>query len=255
VSLEAIRTGLVTQFPQQLVDQLLECYQEQRANYFLGKHRPTEVEGGRFSEAAFRMLESYCSLPLTPIGTQINTEGLIKTLANLPANTFNESVRLHVPRMLRVVYDIRNKRDAAHLADGIDANLQDATFVFSALDWVLAEFIRLSTSITPEQAVKLIKGVTVNVTPSIEEFDGFLKTLNPSLGPGDRILILLYQRNSLGASIVELTGWLKPSQRTNIKRSLSQLEHDKDFVVLVGGNYKITRRGILHIQNKKLLEL
>ena len=30
---------------------------------------------------------------------------------------------------LRVVYDIPNKRDAAHLTDGIDPNVQDVTIV------------------------------------------------------------------------------------------------------------------------------
>ena len=44
-------------------------------------------------------------------------------------STFGDSVRLHIPRALGLVYGIRNKRDAAHLADGIDPSLQDANVV------------------------------------------------------------------------------------------------------------------------------
>ena len=66
-----------------------------------------------------------------------------------------DAIRLHIPRTLRLVYDIRNKRDVAHLGPDIDPNLQDSTLVVSALDWVLAEFIRLyHAGMTPDNAQK-----------------------------------------------------------------------------------------------------
>ena len=255
MSLEKIKQALNSSFPQKLVEELTNSYQEQKRNFFLGNHRPTEVEGGRFSEAAFRLLEYKTAGTFTPIGTQLNTDSLIKQLGSLPANSHNDSVRLHIPRTLRVIYDIRNKRDAAHLADGIDPNLQDASFVFSALDWVLAEFIRISGSISPDAAFALVKAITVHAIPAIEDFDGFLKTLKPSLGPTDRILLLLYHRGNNGASVDELSNWLKPSQRKNVKRTLTQMENEKDLLVSINNLKKITRLGILEVQNKRLLEL
>ena len=57
-----IRTALLNGFPATLVDELLECYTEQRRNLLLGNLRPNEVEGGRFAEAAFRMLEHSAQL-------------------------------------------------------------------------------------------------------------------------------------------------------------------------------------------------
>lgn len=255
MSLNRIKAALVIRFPSNIVDELIDCYSEQKRNFFLGNHRPNEIEGGRFSEAAFRLLEHFTGLPITPLGTQVNTDTLIRTLQQLPSANFNESVRLHIPRTLRVIYDIRNKRDVAHLADGIDPNLQDSSFVFSALDWILAEFIRISGGTTPDEAFNLVKSVTVHSIPAIEDFNGFLKTLKPSLGPSDRILLLLYHKNTLGASSDNLRSWLKPSQRANLKRDLNKLEHDKDFITLQNGNYFITRLGILEVQKKKLLEM
>ena len=52
MSIPAIKSTLINRFPEKLIDELLDCYQEQKRNFFLGNHRPTEVEGGRFSEAA-----------------------------------------------------------------------------------------------------------------------------------------------------------------------------------------------------------
>jgi len=255
LSLDRIKVVLKTRFPSDLVDELIECYSEQKRNFFLGNHRPNEIEGGRFSEAAFRLLEHFVGTPITPLGTQINTDGLIRMLQQLPNASFNESVRLHIPRTLRVIYDIRNKRDVAHLADGIDANLQDSSFVFATLDWVLAEFIRLSGGTTPAEAFALVKSITVHSIPAIEDFGGFLKTLKPGLGPKDRILLLLYHRNTEGATFEQLKNWLKPSQRNNAKRDLKNLEHDKDFLIIQNGKYFITRLGILEVQKRKLVEM
>ena len=203
MSLNSIKKNLLGKFPQKLVDELLECYQEQKKNFFLGNHRPTEVEGGRFSEAAFRMLQHLAGLTLTPIGRQLNTDGIINSLQNLPT-TFPDSIRIHIPRTLRVVYDIRNKRDAAHLADGIDPNLQDSSFVFACLDWVLAEFVRLSGSVSPQDEYDLIKAITINAIPAIEDFDGFLKTLKPKLRVSEIVLLLLYHQGTKGAAYKEL---------------------------------------------------
>lgn len=254
MSLPLIRTALLNKFPKNLVDELLDCYQEQKRNYFLGNHRPTEVEGGRFSEAAFRMLEHFAGVPLTPIGKQLDTDALIRRLQGLPA-THPDAVRIHIPRTLRVVYDIRNKRDAAHLADGIDPNLQDASFVFACLDWILAEFVRLSGGVTPNEAFALIKAITVNAIPAIEDFNGFLKTLKPNLKVSEIVLLLLYHQGANGASYDDLFKWVKPAQRANLKATLARMEHEKDFVVNTNNKYLITRRGILEVQNKKLLEI
>src|SRR5262249_21743748 len=106
-----VKKSLIAHFPARIVDELIECYTEQKKNMYLGRMRPNEVEGGRFAEAAFRMLQHVAGLPVTPLGTQLDTERVIRDLANLPSSGNQDSTRLHIPRTLRVVYDIRNKRD------------------------------------------------------------------------------------------------------------------------------------------------
>ncbi|HMG87462.1 MAG TPA: hypothetical protein VK574_17140 [Terracidiphilus sp.] len=248
-----IKSSLVSRFPGKLVDELIDCYVEQKRNFYLGRMRPTEVEGGRFAEAAFRMLQHAAGLTVTPLGTQLNTESIARSLENLVIET--DSIRFHIPRTLRVIYDIRNKRDAAHLADGIDPNLQDSSFVSSAMDWVLAEFVRFAKGVSPDKAFELVKAITIRRIPAVEQFGDFVKTLRPSLGPSDRILLLLYHCADVGATEAKLSSWLKPRQRVNLRRTLRDLEHSKDCIVLTGVNYRITRRGILAIESKKLVEI
>src|SRR5262245_61147135 len=141
--LDEIARSLKARFDDSLVDELLAAYSDAKHNFYLGGLRLGAVEGGRFCEAAFRILQQEATRKFTPLGKQIDANGIAVQLMNLPSTNFPDAVRLHIPRALRVVYDVRNSRDAAHLADGIDPNLQDASLVIGNIDWVLAEFVRL----------------------------------------------------------------------------------------------------------------
>lgn len=179
-NITSIRAGLAASLDPKIVNELLEAYAEAKKNYYLGGQRLAEVEGGRFCEAAFRLLQQQAGLAVTPLGKKINSDRVIQDLANLPSGTAPESVRLHIPRALRVVYDVRNNRDAAHLGDGIDPNLQDASLVVSTLDWVLAEFVRLHHSVPADEAQRIVEDLVTRKAPVVQEFHGFLKVLNTS---------------------------------------------------------------------------
>lgn len=251
---DVIRTQLVVGFAPRLVDGLLNAHAEAKRNYYLGGLRLSEVEGGRFCEAAFRMLQQITSGSFTPLGTPLNVDHLITLLANIPSGRQPDAIRLHIPRALRLVYDIRNNRDAAHLADGIDPNLQDATLVNSVLDWVLAEFIRLFHHVSANEAHQLVDSIVVRVAPVVQDFNGFLKVLNPDLRASDHCLVLLYQRGSEGATFKELSEWAQPTMREKLKRTLEGLNNTKAFVHFDGNRYYITHAGQNEVEVRHLIE-
>lgn len=249
----AIQSELSAYFPTRLVEELLNSHAEAKRNFYLGGLRLSEVEGGRFCEAAFRMLQHATTGTYAPLGTHLSTDRLIDTLAQIPAAGASESVRLHIPRALRVVYDIRNKRDVAHLADGIDPNLQDATIVIAVLDWTLAELIRLYHHVAANEASAMVDMVVGRTAPVIQDFQGFLKVLRPSLPAGDFVLLLLYQRGSGGAELTELLQWVRPKMRANLRRTLDRLVDEFAFAHNDGKRYFITRTGEREVENRKLL--
>jgi hypothetical protein len=250
--LTTIEQGFKRVFDHTLVDELLTAYQEAKKNFYLGGLRLSAVEGGRFCEAAFRMLQQVAGGTFTALGAQIRTDVLIKELSELPKAKAPESIRIHIPRSLRVVYDIRNKRDAAHLGDGIDPNVQDATLVVAVLDWVLAELVRLYHAVTADEAHGIINELVSRRAPAVQDFDGFLKVLRTDLEVGDRILLLLYERGSRRATFQELSSWMHPRMRKNLKRSLSRLEHDLALIHSVGGEFQITNSGMQEVERRKL---
>lgn len=251
----ATRSSLAAAYDPALVDELLAAYEEAKNNYYLGGLRLSAVEGGRFAEAAFRLLQHETTGKFTPLGKTLpRTDKLIDDLEGLPPASHSESVRLHIPRALRVVYDIRNKRDAAHLADNIDPNLQDATLVVSTLDWILAELVRLHHNVSANQAQELVEDLVTRVAPVVQDFDGFLKLLNPKLGATDQALVLLYQRGAAGADFKELEQWIHPKPRKNFRRTLYALVHVKAFAHQTGDRYTITRSGQQDVERRKLVQ-
>lgn len=250
MSRDAVKNSLLATLPSALVEQLFETYDEVERNFYLGHLRPNEVEGGRFAEVVLRMLEHHTTGKHTPLGRQLKTEVVIKALEQLPSATFPDSVRVHIPRTLRVVYDIRNKRDAAHLGD-----LQDATLVCGGCDWVMAELVRLFHKVSPNEAQKIVEGLVVRRVPAVQEFGRALKTLRPGLSAGERVLVLLYHRGAKGASAEQLREWVKPSQRAGLPQTLYRLQHDRDLIHRQEDRaYRITRAGEAEVEAQRLID-
>jgi hypothetical protein len=251
---DIIRTGLVANLDAKLVDELLQAHADAKRSYFLGGLRLAEVEGGRFCEAALRLMQLITTGTFTPVGRQLDSESIIRALASLPSATFSDSIRIHIPRAVRLVYDIRNKRDAAHLADGIDPNLQDAVLVISVIDWILAEFVRLYHNVSPDDAQRLVEDLVTRQAPIVQDFEGHLKVLNPKLGASDHVLVVLYQRGTNGATYNEIESWLRPKMRSNLRRTLARLETERDLVHYNGSIFLITRLGQREVERRRLVD-
>ena len=250
--IDEVRAGLAASLPPQLVDELLAAYADAKGNYYLGGLRLSAVEGGRFCEAAFRMLQHRSLDEYEPLGRPLDTDRVIARLINLPCSAQPDAVRLHIPRALRMVYDIRNRRDAAHLADDIDPNLQDATFVVGVLDWVLAEFVRLYHNVDADEAQRIVADLVTRAAPAIQDFDGFLKVLRADIGASDFCLLILSQRGSRGAAYEELDAWVRAKMRANLRRTLTGLVDEKLYAHYDGGRYYITRTGQQHVERERL---
>jgi hypothetical protein len=238
--------------PADLVDELLEAFAEAKRRYYRDDLRPNAVEGGRFSEAAFRILQWVTDGgKYTPVGRALPTvDQLLVRFANATGPA--ASLRLHIPRTLRLIYDIRNTRDAAHLADGIDPNVQDATLVVHNMNWVLAELVRLFHDVSPAEAYRTITELVSKEVPVIQEFDGFPRILR-DLKASDHVLVLLYWRGAEGALVSELAGWVPPTMRAHLRRTVAGLD-GKHMVYVTGDLVRLTRVGEDDVERRGLIE-
>lgn len=250
-----VRTGFVAAgMPAELGDEVLEGYAEAKRRYHLGDHRPTAVEGGRFCEAITRVLEHELLGAYTKLGRTLPPLNDKRLREFAQAQNPNESLRRHIPKALYFVYGIRNTRDIAHLADGIDPNLQDATLVVTTLDWMMAELVRIYHTVSPDEAHAIITDLVTREVPVIEEIAGH-PVLNKNLSRGDHILVLLYRAGQQdGLDYRALLSQMRTNRKDHLKQALSRLE-SKHLVHAdhTGERAYITTPGIKHVENKGLL--
>jgi len=249
-----IKEELVQVYPVELVDSLIDSYIELAGNFVRGKLRPSQVEGGRFCEAAIRILQYETTKAYSPIGVSINLDNEIEKLRNLSKTSYNDSIRIHIPRTIRVIYDIRNKRDTAHLGR-ISLNLMDATLILSCCKWVLAELYRMRFRISIDKAQSMIDGLVKKDVPIIQDFDGFPVILKPDMSVRDRIMILLYDRGSEGVDKYKLSSWIIPKMRKQIATNLSRLQYDRSYIHRDSDWIYITRAGEQYVEENLLPNL
>ncbi|TFB90459.1 hypothetical protein E3O44_02265 [Cryobacterium algoricola] len=246
-----IREGLLEAgIPAELVTELLIAFAEAKRRFYRNDLRPSEIEGARFSEAVFRILQWATAEQYTALGRTLpSVDAMMNTLINAASN---DSIRMHIPRTLRLIYDVRNKRDVAHLSDGIDPNQQDATLVVRNMEWVLAELVRMYNNVTAAVAHTMIVDLVSKDVPLIQEFDGFPRVLK-QLRASDHVLVLLYWRGSQGATLDELQAWARAPMRANMKRTLKSL-NDRDLLHLNHDRYVLTHLGEDDVETRKVLE-
>lgn len=254
MDLDEVRQGFLdTGFPEAVVDDVLEAYVEAKRRFFLGDHRPQEVEGGRFSEGVLRLLQHASGKKMTALGKTLpGIDKLLTTLENSAEQP--DSVRLHIPRTLRLIYGVRNSRDAAHLGDGIDPNFQDATLVVGCMDWVLGELVRLYHGVGADRAQEIIENLVTREVPAVQEIDGHPVILS-HLRPREQALLMLYRAGAKGVSLDELADWLRLDRKDHLRDRLSKLDEAK-FVLChpKSDRYYVTDLGVREVETKGLAQ-
>jgi hypothetical protein len=248
--MENIKEILSSRLDADLVESLLEHYKELKQKFFLGQYEPSQLNCAKFAEVIMRILEYITKKNYTPFGENVSLDDLTKKLEQLPKDKFSDSIRIHIPRIIRATYDIRSKRGVAHIGE-ISPNLMDATFVISACDWILAEFIRLYHTGDPNEAQTIIDSIVERKIPIIEEFGDNLKVLNPALSIADKILLILYKKYPNYVSTSDLKKWIKTKSPAHITTVLSRLD-DNAKVHRKGKENIITRKGIEYVEKNLL---
>jgi hypothetical protein len=254
VDFDDVRDGFrAAGFRDDLIEEVLKSYVETKRRFHLGDHRPQAVEGGRFSEGVFRMLQHASGMMVTPLGKTLpGVDKLLRTFEG--ATRQPDSVRLHIPRTLRLIYDIRNRRDAAHLGDGIDPNLQDSTLVIANMDWVLAELVRLNHDLSADEAQEVIANLVTREVPAVQEIEG-QPVILADLQARDQALLMLYRAGSRGAALDELAAQLRTSRKDHLRTRLARL--DGDALALHHprtDRYYLTDKGVRDVERRGLAE-
>lgn len=232
--------------PLELVNELLLAYERCSQYYFLTKYRPACLEAAFFSEIGIRIMQHLTTSNYTPLKDQIQKFPEEVRLLSQTPTVYHESIRLIIPKILQTVYDLRNKRKIGHTGGDVDENFADATLALNCCNWVLAEMIRIFYTGNIQEAQKLVNSLVEIKLPLIQDFDGFLKILEPKLSVANRIIVLLHHRGKEGANVQELVDWIGKKHRTNVLTSLTNLD-EQGYVYRNSQKCYITHAGEKHL--------
>jgi len=248
--IEQFKIDLKIHFPSDLVDALLNSYVEIKTNYIINKWEPSELNGGKFVESAIRMMQFECNGgSYTPIGTSIrNTFDELRRLEQTPASVL-DSYRLHIPRCLGAIYNLRNRRGVGHLGGDINPNKADALIIITISEWVLAELYRINYNIDLTDAQKLVENLVSRKLELVFEGNGIKRILNPKLSIKDKILLLLYSSNQSVVTIDELIDDLKYKNKSYLKNKiLTALDNEQFIECSSNGEVFLLPPGIKHVE-------
>jgi len=253
-AVEKLRGDLSQRIPYELVDNLLNEYIHIKQQFFLGKFRPSELNAARFCECVIRLLQHLQQGIYTPFGVQLhNVDNLLRQIES--NTTLPDTLRFFIPRTARVILDLRNKRDVAHVGGEVNPNLSDSLFVVHGSDWILTEIVRHFHSCSIVDAQLVVNSINQVRFPLVAEVDGFVRVQNTTLSASDKVLVILYHRHPVSVSDSDLIRWIRYANSSRFRSDvLAHLDRDA-LLHYEGGLCVILPKGIAYIEKNVELDM
>ena len=178
---------------QNILNQILDRYQEMLDHYYLENFEGVLIKVGKFVELYYKMFDY---LIRKKIPSKPDFDDIEKRLSqeiskgNLPSSLFS-----FLTRSLHLSYKFRNSRGGAHSVDFV-ANRIDSLFVIENAQWCLAEIVRTFSNVPMEESLDLVNEIIELPTPIIQRFDKKILVLRDFSASKEILIILLYSKNN-----------------------------------------------------------
>lgn len=237
-----IKNKLTDQISDQIVDEIFEHYIELKTAYRVQDWEKCLLRGGKFSEAimkAIYYIRTNTCIRQISVASEIDEVGRRGDLS--------ESIRLMIPRAVKVLYDHRSRRGGAH--SSFDPNSMDCAMVVSIADWIVGELIRVYCTSDPESAMKFVAGITARTIPIVEKIGEDYIVLKKEISARLEIGWLLYSRYPEYTTNEQLQKWIINHTEDNISTTLRNMRKSK-LVHLDSDGYILTTSGLAEIERE-----
>ncbi len=224
----SVASILSSKFAAPCVARVIEHYEGAVRAYRVSQPGDSLESSGKFSEAVLRTLHH---LTTGDIVDRVDVGAEIDRLERLPRDLHDESIRLLIPRALRVLYQVACNRGARHDRVGFDPNQMDATLGVALSSWVLAELVRIALPgvLEPTAAHALVAGIVEPHAPILETVDGLMFLHKKSASAREVVLVRLRGASGERLPREELlgVGKLHGHSEANVRATLSQLRRSR----------------------------
>lgn len=210
--------------PPSLREELVKAYQQIMSNYLERRWEPSELNGGKFCEAAYLIVQGVVTGG--PAVKPSNMVAACRALENGPKDpnrVGDRSLRVLIPRAICLIYEIRNNRGVGHIGGDVDANHMDAEAVQAMASWIMAELVRVFHGVAIREAQEVVDALVERKSPMIWEVGQVKRVLDSRMCTKDQVLMFLH--HSAGwISTDDLFKWTEYSNpsvfRSNVLASL-----------------------------------
>lgn len=232
-----------------LLNELLQEYDMAKKFHFLEDWEKSILHASKFSELTLAVIKNIVDNETIDINN-IHFDQLYNDFINRTKVTGEDEILLlAIPRVVRTVYDIRNKKRVAHVK-AIDPDLLDSQYCVSACDWTLAQFVMLYLESDPQEVSSIIYSLIEKQVPFVEQFeDGSMVILKENLTFKEQFMVGLYKLG-LRVSKKELSRILKTYNQL-INSTAKNLEDEK-LVHMNENGIILTKKGIRFVEDNLL---
>lgn len=235
--LDKLRKALSLRFPPRKVDEVLEHYNVLKRAGRLDQYETCLVNGGKFVEAVLKCL-SY--LQTGHEVDSVKVDELVRQLEN--AMSLSDFERMTIPRVLKAIYEFRNKRGGAHNSS-FDPLKMDCKFVVEASTWVMEELARLYLTNDPVAAHTLVENLLIKDLPLVEKIDSDYIVLGSELAARIQLELILYNHYPERCAVRDLIHWIHNHSPDNVRTTLrnmkqKNLAHENEL------GWKLTNTGV-----------
>jgi hypothetical protein len=148
----ALSKTIDPQFAEQLVDQFVAGEEA----FLLKKWKYSELDGGRFTEVAARIIYSVDSSNLSRAKS---VDDCLKYIDNeqVPHAFPERQGAIHLAKVLRAIYKLRSQRGAVHVSPAYTANEIDSRMILESVRWVLADLLRVFVMTDREMVAGIVR--------------------------------------------------------------------------------------------------
>lgn len=223
-------TDALGNLPAGLRSELLTAFNSVIDNFRAERWEPSELNGGKLCEIVYTILRGHVdgSFPARAKKPR-RFDQACRDLEQADPKLFSRSVRVHIPRVLIALYEVRNNRGVGHVGGDVDPNHMDAVWVVATAKWLLSELVRMFHDLTVSEAAEIVEALTERTIPIVWEVGNVRRVLDPSLSMKDKTLLLLYTLPR-AATEQELVAWTEHSNASVFRRDVLRRAH-KDKLI------------------------
>jgi hypothetical protein len=226
---------LSTRLPRQIAEALVDEFVQVRIDVVTGTLGRSSA--GKFVETFVKALQHLdTGLP----EKRPDIDGYLRKLDSSGAN-LDDGLKICASRIARSAYTLRNKRSIAHAGE-VDPNGYDLAYLLHAIQWVLAEGVRVIAGSSMKEAGDLVAAISAPVGGLVDDLGGRRVVLG-KLSAQQEVLVLLHHQHPEVVPVEDIKTAMKRRDESTVRKTIRNLWKDKEIEGDVGSGYQLTSSG------------